>query len=121
MRLPLDTEELCSDQSKLAGIVLDPDGNPVERIWIEAFYEWAETGRDGAFKLSVPEGWIGPVILSINVSEVADCDFVGYYDERDGFTPRREDATRVEVGYADPMGIKIILPDNPVGLCNSQG
>ena len=78
LRLPANADGLCPGQRKLTGIVLGPDGRPVEGIGLEAVDGWLRTGVDGTFEFSVPEGWVGSSILSIHAGEVPGCGLVGY-------------------------------------------
>ena len=66
------------------------------------------------------EDWSGSCILSIHADEVGACGLVGDY-RPGGFTTLSEEATRVEVGAADVIGIEIRLPASPYELCNRQG
>ena len=118
IRLPVNADDLCLGQRKGTGIVLGPDGRPVEGIWLGAVDGWLRTGVDGTFEFSVPEGWVGSSILSIHADEVPDCGMVGYYGPG-GFTTRLEDAS-LEIGGIGATGIEIRLPATPDDLCSKQ-
>ena len=79
IRLPVNADDLCLGQRKVTGIVLGPDGRPVEGIWLGAVDGWLRTGVDGTFEFAVPEGWVGSSILSIHTDEVPDYGMGGYY------------------------------------------
>ena len=92
LRLPVGEDDLCPGQRKLTGIVLGPDGRPVEGIGLEAVDGWFGTGADGTFEFAVPEGWVGSSVLGIYAGEIVPgCDLVGYYGPG-GFTTLLEDA-----------------------------
>ena len=119
IRLPVNADDLCPGQKKVTGIVLDPDGRPVEGIWLEAFDEWSYVGRDGTFELSVPARWVGSSTLGIFAGEIVPgCDLVGYYGPG-GVTTRLDDA-RLEIGGLGATGIEIRLPATPDELCSKQ-
>ncbi|MCY4653681.1 MAG: Ig-like domain-containing protein [Dehalococcoidia bacterium] len=118
IRLPFDMDETCGNRRKVTGTVSGPDDNPAEGILIEAFDEWRLTERGGTFEFDVPESWIEPVILSVYVSEVADCDLVGHYGPGGFTTVRREGEVEVVVGGVS--GVEIRLPDTPDELCRRQ-
>ena len=59
-----------------------------------------------------------PSILSI-YDEDLGCGLLGYYGA-DGFTTRREDAARFEVGAALGTGIELTLPANRQDQCDAQ-
>ena len=122
IRLPVNADNLCTGQRKVSGIVLGPDGRPVEGIWLGAFYRgWLRSGVDGTFEFSVPEGWVGSTTLHIHADEVPDfpnCGMVGYYGPG-GFTTWPEDAS-LEIGGYGAVGIEIRLPATPDELCRGQ-
>ena len=119
IRLPVDADDLCPGQRKVTGIVLGPDGGPVEGIWLEAFPERSYVGRDGTFEFSVHEGSSGRSILSIHAGEIVPgCDLVGFYGPG-GFTTRFEDAW-LEIGGLGVTGIEIRLPASPDELCRQS-
>ena len=118
LRLPVNADDLCPGQRKVSGIVLGPDGRPVEGIGLVEFNEWIQTGVDGTFEISVPEGWVGSSILKIHAGKVPGCGVVGFYGPG-GFTTRLEDAT-LEMGGLGATGIEIRLPATPDELCGRQ-
>ena len=119
VRLPVNANDMCPGQRKVTGIVLGPDGRPVEGIWLEAFGEWSYVGRDGTFEFSVPEGWVGSTTLGIHAGElVPGCDLVGYYGPG-GFTTRSGDAW-LDIGGLGATGVDIRLPATPEHLCSGQ-
>ena len=118
IRLPVNADNLCPGQRKVTGIVLGPEGRPVEGIWLGAVDGWLGTGVDGTFEFAVPEGWVGSSILSIHADEVPDCGMVGYYGPG-GFTTRLEDAW-LEIGGLGATAIEIRLPATPDDLCSRQ-
>ena len=122
IRLPVNANDLCLGQRKVTGIVLGPDGRPVEGIWLGAVDGWLRTGMDGTFEFSVPEAWVGSsFVLSIHADEVPDfpdCDLVGYYGPG-GFTTRSGDAW-LDIGGLGATGIEIRLPATPDELCSGQ-
>ena len=117
VRLPVHSDNLCHEQRRVAGVVLGPDGGPIERIWIglDASEEWIYTGPDGAFEFSVPEDWSGSTRLRI---EVEECGLVGYYGPG-GFTTLIEDAA-LEIGGIGSTAIQIRLAATPDELCRRQ-
>ena len=123
VRLPVDEDDLCLGPRTLTGIVLGPDGRPVEGIWLGAFdyHGWLRSGVDGTFEFSVPEGLVGSTTLNIHADEVPDfpnCGMVGYYGPG-GFTTLSEDAS-FEIGAYGAVGIEIRLPATPDELCRRQ-
>ena len=119
IRLPVNLDDLCSGQRKVSGIVLGPDGRPVEGIGLEAVDEWLQTGVDGTFDFAVPEGWVGSPVLGIYAGEIVPgCDLVGYYGPG-GFTTLFEEAW-LEIGVLGATGIEIRLPATPDDLCSRQ-
>ena len=121
VRFPVDDDDLCLWQGKVTGIVLDPDGRPVEGIWMGAIHEWFRSGVDGTFEFSVPEGWVSSITLSIHADEVPDfpdCGRVGYYGPG-GFTTLLGDAS-LEIGGNGAADIEIRLPATPEELCRGQ-
>ena len=123
IRLPVDQDDLCLGQRKVTGIVLGPDGRPVEGVWL-AFDQWWYFGRDGTFEFSVPKGWVGSgwansSLLSIHAGEIVPgCDLVGYYGPG-GFTTRFGDAW-LEIGGLGATDIEIRLPASPDELCRKS-
>ncbi|MYE08245.1 MAG: hypothetical protein F4Y05_01425 [Acidimicrobiaceae bacterium] len=120
IRLPAGADELCRGRITLTGEVLDPDGEPLEGIWIgllteTGFYpwEWGQTGPDGTFEIRLLGAWSDSLLLAVHAAEVAwPCNLLGYHGP-DGFTAARETATRLEAGDVDASGIEIRLPASP--------
>ena len=118
-----DGGDPCPGQKKVSGVVLGPDGRPVEGIWLGSFdYRvWLRSGVDGTCEFSVPEGWVGSTTLNIHADEVPDfpdCGMVGYYGPG-GFTTWGDDA-RLEIGGYGAVGTEIRLPATPDELCLGQ-
>ena len=104
----------------IRGTVKDPNGEVVEGIRIsvlaDAFWGWGQSEPDGTFEIRLPDGAIGPTILSAHAGGVADCGWLGYYGTG-GLTTLRERATAVAVGEGDPVDIEIRLPAEPDEPC----
>ena len=109
--------------STLQGVVLGPDGEPVEALRVslvaESFWNWGETGRDGIFEIRLPEGSSGPSILSIHAGSAGDCGWLAFYGP-DGVTTAHTQAKRVEITEGNVTGIEIRLPVNADDLCTGQ-
>ena len=118
IRLPVDADDLCPETRKVTGIVLGPEGEPVEGIWLAAVDGWLGTGVDGTFEFSVPEDWAGSFLLSIHADEVPDCGQVGYFGS-EGFTTLSENAS-LEMSGIGGIGIEIRLPATPDELCRGR-
>ena len=120
IRLSGDGGDPCLGQRKVSGMVLGPDGRPVEGIWLPAFDGWVRSAVDGTFEFDVPEGWGGSsMVLSIHADEVPDfpdCGMVGYYGPG-GFTTEEASA---EIGGNGAVVIEIRLPASPDELCSGQ-
>jgi len=100
------------------GVVLGPDGEPVERLLIWVGQEsdpdrtWSITGPDGSFLARVPNG-----SYTVNVyAEVSlECTLVGWYGPG-GFTTNAADIIPAEVKDQNVLGVEIKLPDDPANL-----
>ncbi len=100
------------DNSRIQGVLLGPDGTPLEGIGLSARSDdeshggYSETQPDGTFAIAVPDGSFA---LEIWVNTGEDCTLVGWYGPN-GFTTVRESATPVVVDGASVSGIEIVLP-----------
>ena len=117
----------CHLESSIRGVVVGPDGEPIEGIGVfverevPGYYHiggdwsgWSDgfdvTSADGSFEIPLPDG---PYILSIYVPldhNYVHCGLVGYVTPQ-GLSELRHTATQVEVEGADVIGIEIKAPD----------
>ena len=124
----------CHSESSIRGVVVGPDGEPIEGIGvfvereIPGYYHiggdwsgWSDgfdvTSADGSFEIPLPDG---PYILSIYVPldhNYVHCGLVGYVTPQ-GLSELRHTATQVEVEGADVIGIEIKAPDGVWDLPN---
>ena len=113
----------CHSESSIRGVVVGPDGEPIEGIGvfvereIPGYYHiggdwsgWSDgfdvTSADGSFEIPLPDG---PYTLSIYVPldhDFVHCGLVGYVTPQ-GLSKLRHTATQVEVEGADVIGIEI--------------
>ena len=115
-----DTDVLssCHRSARIQGVVVGPDGEPLEGIGLWAWQGtggkngYARTGLSGVFDIRVPDG---SFTLDVYAAPDSDCSFVGWYGPG-GFTKVRRHATQVKVTGTDVTGVKIILPDEPEKL-----
>ena len=121
IRLPSHLEDLCYGQRTVTGTVVGPDGNPAEGVWVafEASWQWGLSEPDGAFEILLPEGSSSSSVLRIELTGLANCEWVGYYGPGE-FTTFWEEGTKVEVGRVGVTGIEIMLPSDPDELCRQQ-
>ncbi len=100
------------------GVVLDPDGQPVERLllWFgqesETNRTWSVTGADGSFLARVPNG---SYIVNVHADLSVECSLIGWYGAG-GFTTNASEIIPVEVVDQDVQAIEITLPDDPENL-----
>ena len=117
----------CHSESSIRGVVVGPDGEPIEGIGvfvereIPGYYHiggdwsgWSDgfdvTSADGSFEIPLPDG---PYTLSIYVPldhDFVHCGLVGYVTPQ-GLSKLRHTATQVEVEGADVIGIEIKVPE----------
>ena len=117
----------CHSESSIRGVVVGPDGEPIEGIGvfvereIPGYYHiggdwsgWSDgfdvTSADGSFEIPQPDG---PYILGIYVPldhDFVHCGLVGYVTPQ-GLSRLRHTATQVEVEGADVIGIEIKAPE----------
>ena len=115
VRLPVGEDDLCPGQRKVTGIVLGPDGEPLEGIGLWAWQGaatnsgYGETGADGVFDIGVPSGSFTLDVYAVS----GECSFVGWYDGAGSITSSRSQAAKVVVGGISVEGIVIHLPENP--------
>ena len=118
IELPARPDELCGAPRSLRGTVVESDGTPARGLGLTAFDNYAAIEPDGTFEMPLPESGAYPSILSI-YDEDLGCGLLGY-NGAGGFTTRREDAARFEVGAALGPGIELTLPANRQDLCDAQ-
>ena len=114
IRLPSFPQKLCTGQRIVSGMVLGPDGEPVE-LWVGGglFDTWNWTGPDGRFELRQPE------LSSVLWINTAQCGNIGYYKDG-GVTTRLADAARFGIGGVDDADIQIRLSGTTAELCARQ-
>jgi len=102
----------------IEGVVLDPDGQPLEDVlvWVwsgdSATSGWAATDADGVFFTRVPNGSFE---LHLYGDRHHECSFIGWYGG-EGLATRVDQATRITVDGADVEGIEINLPGDLASL-----
>ena len=105
----------------IQGVVRDSSGAPMRGIRVSAmsdhYWNWAETGPDGAFSIGVPDEQSGPFLVSAHAGETADCNWLGYHGSG-GLHSARKDASLVTVGSGDAEAIEVTLPFSPDEGCN---
>ena len=108
--------EILPNAYRIAGVVLGPDGQPLEGVGIWAWHAKREnsrferTGPAGSFSVAVLEGSFTLLIYAVIEP---DCSFVGWYDGVGGLATERSLAATVVVDNAGVEGIEINLPDYP--------
>ena len=106
--------EVAPPLPQVAGTVLDHKGNPLAGARLQAEPQegqpraWATTGDDGSFSLRVHEG---AFLLEVHTPDGEGTRHAGWYADEVGFTPRRDQATPIQVEGEDLAGISIRLPD----------
>lgn len=100
----------------IRGVVVGPDGDPLEGISLWAWQGSRDnsgvgrTGQDGVFAIPVPDG-----SFTLDIYARSGCGFVGWYDGV-GITDDRYKAVRVTVTGESIEGIEIRLPAHPDDL-----
>ena len=114
IRLPDFPGQLCTGQRTASGMVLGPDGEPVE-LWVGGglFDTWNWTGPDGRFEVRQPK------VASALWINTAQCGNVGYYADG-GVTTRLADAAQFALGGVDETDIQIRLSGTTAELCARQ-
>ena len=106
--------EVAPPLPQVAGTVLDHAGNPLAGARLQAEPQegqpgaWATTGDDGSFSLRVHEG---AFLLEVHTPDGEGTRHAGWYAHEVGFTPRRDQATPIQIEGEDLAGISIRLPD----------
>ena len=105
-----------NNKLRIQGVVVGPDGEPLERIGLWAWQEgetynegYGETGADGVFDIRVPDGSFTLDVYAIS----GECSFVGWYDGAGSITTSRSLAVTIVVNGANIEGIEIRLPERP--------
>ena len=99
---------------RISGVVLGPDREPVEGVYVKADggrganVRRDETGADGTFTLLTPPGWYK---LGVRVYLPSGSSRAGWYGGESGFTIRRQQITLVGVDGEDVTGIVVNLPE----------
>ena len=115
--LTASPDEMCRGQRTITGIVLDPNAEPVEEVWVGNYaLGWTLTGSDGAFEMRLPEGTSGPHVVIV---ESPECGHLGFHSP-EGFTADPYLATEVLFGGVDATGLVITLPASVDELCGQQ-
>ncbi|MCY3646729.1 MAG: hypothetical protein OXH07_07130 [Chloroflexi bacterium] len=113
----------AANASAVRGVAYGPGGQPVQGVRVslvgDDFWNWGETGGDGAFAIPAPEGSSGSAVLSVHAGEAGDCGWLGYHGT-DGITTARAQASRVQIGGGDVSGIEVRLPAGRGDLCPGQ-
>ena len=106
-------ETLDISYNTVEGVVLGPDGEPVNRalLWFGAEENpdrtFDVTGVDGTFIARVPNG---SYTIEVHADPPGECSFVGWYGQG-GFTTTDDQAIPVEVADQNVLGVEITLPD----------
>ena len=107
------TTDLFADLQRIEGVVLGPDGEPLNGVGVEAWHGGrvgsgtAETRAQGAFAVRV---WDGTYHLHIHPDRSALTRFAGWLKAGGGLTAECDEAAIVAVEGADVTGIVIRLP-----------
>ncbi len=107
------TTDLFADLQRIEGVVLGPDGEPLNGVGVEAWHGGrvgsgtAETRAQGAFAVRV---WDGTYHLHIYPDRSALTRFAGWLKAGGGLTAECDEAAIVAVEGADVTGIVIRLP-----------
>ena len=111
-----ETRDISASEAE--GVVLGPDGQPVEGflVWLwdgpRSRGSWDISDSDGLFFVRVPSGTYEVHLYSDNSH---DCSFVGWYGQG-GFTTRNNKIIRFKIDNKDIDGIEVKLPDHPENL-----
>ncbi len=113
-RLPAPLPPLVGIPSAIRGVIVDPDGRPVEGVGLWAWQihntdnsRWGVSGSGGTFVIRVADG---PYRLDVYAASGGAC--AGYYDG-EGITTNHQEALMVTVEGTDIEGITIRLPAPP--------
>ncbi|MYH41534.1 MAG: carboxypeptidase regulatory-like domain-containing protein, partial [Chloroflexi bacterium] len=99
---------------RISGVVLGPDGEPVEGVSVYADagrgadVRRDETGPDGTFTLLAPAGWYR---LGVTIVREAGWARSGWYGGESGFTTRSQRITLLAVDDGDVTGLVVNLPE----------
>ena len=117
-------------QSFFSGVVVDPDGNPVEGITVIALRTWSfdrETGErtfSSWIELSRDDGTFDvrarPSVESVIVLTTGECSDVGLLAEDGGLTQDGDKARRFAIDLEGVSDITIVLPGTREELCTSE-
>ena len=120
-RRPVPLPPLVDIPSAIRGVIVDPDGRPVDGVGLWAWQihntensRFGRTGSDGTFVIRVPDG---PFRLDVYAAPEGTC--AGYYDG-ESITANRQEAVMVTVEGTDVEGITIRLPAPPEDLPTIQ-
>lgn len=114
---------------RIAGVVRGPNHLPLEGIRVsfvptalrtrpdDDLWNWGESDSDGMFEVGAPDEASGSVALSVHAGDSANCGWLGYW-AAEGLTSRHDQATRLEIGHDDALGVEVELPLTPDGLCD---
>lgn len=100
---------------RIQGVVIGPDGKPLEGIGLWAWQGeadnsgYGETGADDVFEIEVPNGTF---TLDVYAGS-AECNFVGWYDGAGSIATSDSEAAKIVVNGANIEGIEIRLPERP--------
>ena len=99
---------------RITGTVVDDEGNPVVGARLRAAptegqrSAWDTTDDEGVFSLAVSEG---SYTIEVHVPAAETTNHAGWYAEGAGFTPRRDEATQLQVASEDLPGVAVRIPD----------
>ena len=113
--LPDSPDAMCRGPRNITGTVVGPGATPLEELWVghHSSWQWAFTGPDGSFEISLPEGTSGPSVVAV---ESPECGHLGYYGS-EGFTTRYDQAAQIWTDGVAASGLLITLPASPDELC----
>ncbi len=106
-------ETLDISYDTVEGVVLGPQGEPVDRalLWFGSESDpnrtFDVTGPDGTFVARVPNG---AYTIEIHADPPSECSLVGWYGQG-GFITTAHQATPIRVDDQSVLGIEIKLPD----------
>lgn len=99
---------------RIQGTVLDHEGNPVMGARLRAAptegqrSAWDTTDDQGVFSLAVSQG---SYTLEVHMPYEETTNHAGWFAEGAGFTPRRGEATQLQVKSEDLPGVAVRIPD----------
>ena len=117
-------------QSFFSGVVVDPDGNPVEGIWVTAARTWSINPENGErtfsswIELSRDDGTFDvrarPSPESVIFLITPECSDIGLLAEDGSLTQNGAEARRFAIDMEGVSNITIVLPGTREALCTPE-